>query len=173
MITMRKLAISAAATLGLFVFGAVNSANAGHPVSGKPMGHGPVVNSSGKIGSGKVDGNKFDKDRKEWEYRYWDRYTCRYDYCSPVCSCPVETCAPVCEVPVCPEPVVVPTCCESPCSYDFCKPYEFHRTCYDGCYPWHRERPLENNKPTTASSHRNTENLGSVASHTSSGRGRK
>ncbi len=187
---MRKLVTSAVATLGLFVFGAVNSANAGHPGSGREMGHGPVVNSSGKIGKepGKFDRNKFDKERKEWEYKYGNRYTYRYDYCSPTCSYPVETCAPVCEVPVvpqpvcevavCPVPVFVPTTCyENPCSYDFCKPYEFHKQGYDGCYPRHRERPLNGNKPTTASSHRNTENLGStgsrsMASHTSGGRGR-
>ena len=188
MITMRKLATSAVATLGLFAFGAVNSANAGHPASGREIGHGPVVNSSGKIGkeSGKFDKNKFDKERKEWEHRYWNRDTYRYDYCLPACSYPVETCAPVCEVPVvpqpvcevpvCREPVFVPTTCyEYPCSYDFCKPYEFRKPCYDD---WHRERPLDGSKPTTASSHRNTENLGSMgshsmASHTSSGRARK
>jgi len=205
MITMRNFAASAVATLGLFVFGAVNSANAGHPSSGREMGHGPVVNSSGKFGkeSGKFDKNKFDKERKEWEHKYWNRYTYRHDYCFPACSYPVETCAPVCEVPVvpqsvcevpgCPEPTFVPTtCCEYPCSYDFCKPCEFHKPCYDDCHPWHRERPLEGSKPTTASSHRNTENLGSMgskpttasshrnsenlgsmASHTSGGRGRK
>ena len=172
MSTMRKLAISAVATLGLLVFGAVNSANAGHPVSGKEMGHGPVVNSSGK----------FDKERKEREHKYWNRYTGRYDYCFPTYTYPVETCAPVCEVavvpqpvcevPVCPEPVCVPTTCyEYPCSCDFCKPR------YDDCHPWHRGRPLDGSKPTTASSHRNTENLGSTGSrsmvgHTSSGRGR-
>ena len=144
MITMRKLATSAVATLGLFAFGAVNSANAGHPASGREIGHGPVVNSSGKIGkeSGKFDKNKFDKERKEWEHRYWNRDTYRYDYCLPACSYPVETCAPVCkvpvvpqpvcEVPVCREPVFVPTTCyEYPCSYDFCKPYEFRKPCYD------------------------------------------
>ena len=169
---MRKLVISAVATLGLFVFGAVNSANAGHPAGGREMGHGPVVNSSGKIGkeSGKFDKNKFDKERKEWEYKYGNRYAYRYDYCSPVYSYPVETCAPVCEVPVapqpvcevpvCPEPVYVPTTSYA-CSYEFCKPYEFHKPCYDG---WHRERPLDGSKPTTASSHRNTENLGSMGS---------
>jgi hypothetical protein len=172
---------SAVATLGLFVFGAVNSVNAGHPSSGREMGHGPVVNTSGKIGkeSGKFNKNKFDKERKEWEHRYWNRYTCRYDYCSPTCTYPVETCAPVCEVPVCevpvcPEPVCLPASCYGyPCSYDFCKPYEFHKPCYDGRYPGHRERPLDGNKPTTASSHRNTENLGNMASHVSGGRGRK
>ena len=182
---MRNLAIPAVATLGMLVFGAVNSANANHPVGGENKGHGPVVNTSGKIGkeSGKVDKNKFDKERREWEHRYWNRYTCRYEYCVPGCSYPVETCVPVCEVPivpqpvcevsVCPSPVVVPSCYEYPCSYDFCKPYEFHKSCYDGCYPGRRERPLDSNKPTTASSHRNTENLGSMASHTSGSRGRK
>ncbi len=178
MITTQKLMTSAVATLGLFVFGAVNSANAGHPGSGREMGHGPVVNSSGKIGKepGKFDKDKFDKERKEWEY--WSRY----DYCFPTCSYPVETSAPVCEVPVaaqpvCEVPVVVPPCYEYPCSY------EFHK---------HRDRPLDSNKPTTASSHRNTENLGgtsnkpttasshrntqnlgSVASFTSGNHGRK
>ena len=160
---MRKLAISAVATLGLLVFGA--SANAGHPVSGKEMGHGPVVNSSGK----------FDKERRE--HKYWNRYTGRYEYCFPTCTYPVETCAPVCEVPVVPQPVcevpgVPTTCYEYPCSYDFGKPYEFHKPRYDDWHSWHRERPLDGSKPTTASSHRNTENLGSMASHTSSGRGR-
>ena len=110
---MRKMVTSAVATLGLFVFGAVNSANAGRPVSGGEKGHGPVVNSPGKIGkeSGKFDKNKFDKERKEWEYKYWNRYTRRYDYCFPGYSYPVETCAPVCEVPVMPQPVCeVPVC---------------------------------------------------------------
>ncbi len=188
---MRQMVTSAVATLGLFVFGAVNSANAGRPLSGGEKGHGPVVNSPGKIGkeSGKFDKNKFDKERKEWEYKYWNRYTRRYDYCFPGYSCPVETCAPVCEVPVtpqpvcevpvCPEPACVPTTCyEYPCSYDFCKPYEFGRPRYDGGYPWHRERRPDGSKPTTASSHRTGENLGSMgshsmASHTSGGRGRK
>jgi hypothetical protein len=161
MITLRNVVTSAVATLGLFVFGTVNSANAGHPGSGREMGHGPVVNSSGKIGKepGKFDKNKFDKERKEWEYKYWSRY----DYCFPTCSYPVETYAPVYEVPVAAQPVVevpvvVPTCYEYPCSY------EFHRSFHD--------RPLDSKKPTTASSLRNTENLGSMASHTS-GRGRK
>ena len=187
---MRKLATSAVATLGLFVFGAVNLAHAGHTGSGREMGHGPMVNSSGKFGkeSGKFEKNRFDKDRKEWEHRYWNRYTNRYDYCLPTCTYPVETCAPVCEVPVvpqpvcevpvCPEPVCVPTTCyEYPCSYDFCKPYEFHKPYYDG-HSWHRERPLDGSKPTTASSHRTGENFGgtgsrSMASHTPSGRGRR
>jgi hypothetical protein len=183
--TTRKLAISAVATLGLFLFGA--AANAGHPGSGREMGHGPVVNSSGKIG--KVP-SKFDKEHKEWEYKVWNRYTCRYEYCYPTCSQPVEAYTPVCdvpvesqsvcEVPVCPETVVVPTTYyEGSCSYAFRKP------CYDS---WHHEsnkpttasshRNSENlggsgSKPTTASSHRNTQNLGNVASFTAGSHGRK
>jgi hypothetical protein len=50
MATTRKLVTSAVATFGLFILGAVNSANAGHPGSGREMGHGPMVNSSAKIG---------------------------------------------------------------------------------------------------------------------------
>jgi hypothetical protein len=169
---MRKLVTSAVATLGLFVFGAVNSANAGQPVSGSQVGRRPVVNASGKIGkeSGKFDKNKFDKERKEWEYKHWDRYS--YDYCFPGCSYPVETCAPVCEVPVCREPVFATSCYEYPCSYDYCRSFEFHEPCYDS-HLWHREHPLDNSKPTTASSHRNTENLGSMAHHMSGGKGRR
>jgi hypothetical protein len=181
--TIHTLATSAVAMLGLVTFG-TNLAQAGHPIgNGKDMGHGPVIKNKGTLGKDMGHGpvintrgkdSKWDKDR----YKDWNRYSYRYGYQS-YCFTTEECQQPVYEVPVCEEPVVVPTACYEPvCGYETYPSYEYRKTCYDGCYPRHRERPLDDSKPTTASSHRNTENLGSVgshsmASHTSSGRGRK
>ena len=167
--TIHTLATSAVAMLGLVFFGTTNLAQAGHSIGhGKEMGHGPVINTSGKDGN-YDKGHKRDKD---W-YKDRNRYSYRYGYSSYCFS--TETCEqPVCEVPVCPEPVSAPTTCYEPaCSYETYRSYECRKPWYDGCYPRHRERPLEDNKPTTASSHRNTENLGSMANHVSGGKGRR
>ena len=192
--TIHTFTTSAVALLGLAFFG-TNLAQAGHPVNRGNMGHGPVVNSSGTIGKlpskggSHESGHGRDKDwNKDWnkDKKYWDRYSYCYGYGYPTYCCPetpvceVPVCAgpvcpaPVCEVPVCPEPVCVPTSCyQFPCSYDYCRSFEQYKHFHDGREPWHSEPSRNSGKPTTASSHRNTENLGSMAQHTSGGKGRR
>ena len=187
MTTVNKVLFAVTASLSLALFGAINTAQAGHPAgSGMKMSGGSMKGSSGmsKREPGKDRGFekiKFEKDKKRFdEHKYWSRYDYRFrytEYCyTPVCEVPVvSVCempvspAPVCEVPVSPAPVcevpVVPVCpepvcvatpyCEAPCL-----PYEYGRR-YDYRRDWSRDGHKKDSKPTTASSHRNTENLGS------------
>ena len=183
--TTHTLATSAGAMLGLVFFGAVNLAQAGNMNgSGKEMGHGPVVNTSGRdgkeMGHGPVvdprgkDG-KYDKD---W-YKDWNRYGYlygypSYGYATEAYATPVVSETP-CESHVCSVPVY-----ETPYSYyqpfygyENYRSWEYYRSYYNRYYSGHREHPLDNSKPTTASSHRTGENLGSTAHHMSAGKGRR
>ena len=159
--TIHTFTTSAVAVLGLVSFGMTSHSFA----AGKEMGHGPVVNASGTIGKEPVKGNcdrgcYWDKD---WFKSY--SYLCGYPtYCFPTENCWCNP--PVCEAPYYFNPVVLPTTCFEPIFG-----YETYR-CYDGCYPTHHKGPVVS-KPTTASSLRNTENLGRMAQHISSGHGHR
>ena len=74
--------------------------------------------------------------------------------------------------------VFVPTSCyESPCSYDFCKPYEFHKPATTSCSATPRssaESQWPNVPPRRTATLRTSADTSSrsIHSHTSGGRGR-
>jgi hypothetical protein len=144
--------------LGLLFIGTNNQVQAAQAIGkGKEMGHGPVANSSGK-------GERFDEGHKRDKDWYQDRNSYSYRNGYPSYCISTETCEqPVCDVPFCPASVFAPAFFYEPVyCYETYRSYEYREPWYDYCYSRHWDRPMNNSKGTTASSHRTGENLGST-----------